>query len=163
MAVPPPSAIRLVLPVLALRLPVLLLSAVPAMAVLPMSVKDANGYSSKPDNALLCIRFVAKRYLVFGLTGFAIFTLLLRMVYFREHESIVETPFAGEEKESPRWPGMRLPPLYSQYHEYELRLPQHHWKAASHDAEPKFFFVPSHSRGTSHHAFHFRPGFGLSA
>ncbi|KAI0695426.1 hypothetical protein C8T65DRAFT_584301 [Cerioporus squamosus] len=69
------------------------------------------------------------------------------MLYFRS-EVIVESPIAGQERTSSRWPGARLPPLYSQYHEYELRLPQHHWHAPSHEAEPKFFFVPGHSRGS---------------
>ena len=117
------------------------------MAILPSSTKDANGYPVRSDNAVLCLRFVARRYLVFGVTILALFMLLLRMFYFREQ--VVETPFVGQERESSRWSGMRLPPLYSQYHNYELNLPQHHWHAKSHEDEPKFFFVPGHSRGTN--------------
>ncbi len=124
-----------------------------AMAVLPMNVKDGNGYPKNPDHSLMFLRFVARRYLVFGLTGFLAFTLLFRMLYFPP-EVILESPAAGQERSSSRWPGARLPPLYSQYHEYDLRLPQHHWHASSHEAEPKFFFVPGHSRGMIYIQFH---------
>ncbi|KAM5542589.1 hypothetical protein V8D89_003550 [Ganoderma adspersum] len=118
------------------------------MALLPINLRDLNGYSVKTDkiNGVLCLRFLARRYLVFGVTAFVLFTLLLRTHYY--HEVIVETPLPDQEQEHSRWPGMRLPPLYSQYHEHELSLPQHHWHAASHDGEPKFFFVPGHSRGS---------------
>ncbi|KAI1788493.1 hypothetical protein LXA43DRAFT_974821 [Ganoderma leucocontextum] len=70
------------------------------------------------------------------------------MLYFRMGPVILATPLAGQERESSRWSGMRLPPLYSQYHEYELGLPQHHWHATSHEGEPKFLFVSGHNRGS---------------
>ena len=133
--------------------PLLVVLLVSAMPVLPMNLKDGNGCPAKHDNTLMFLRFVARRYLVFGLTGFVAFTLLVRMLYFRP-EVIIESPVVGEERTSSRWPGQRLPPLYSQYHEYELRLPQHHWHAPSHEAEPKFFFVPGHSRGMIYKCFH---------
>ncbi|TBU29051.1 hypothetical protein BD311DRAFT_837218 [Dichomitus squalens] len=68
------------------------------------------------------------------------------MLYLRER--VVAIPSAVEGSEYSRWAGLRLPPLYSQYHQNELRLPQHHWHATSHEDEPKFFFVPGHSRGS---------------
>ena len=118
------------------------------MALLPINLRDLNGYSGKTDklNGALCLRYVARRYLVFGVTAFVLFTLLLRTHYYHE-EAIVETPISHQEQDTSRWPGMRLPPLYSQHHEHELSLPQHHWHAASHEGEPKFLFVPGHSRG----------------
>ncbi|KAI1792658.1 hypothetical protein LXA43DRAFT_886925 [Ganoderma leucocontextum] len=42
---------------------------------------------------------------------------------------------------------MRLPPLYSQYHQYERGLPQHHWHAMTHEGEPKYLFVSGHTWG----------------
>lgn len=118
------------------------------MTLLPINLGDLNGFSAKADkiNATHCLRYVARRYLVFGVTSFVLVTFLLRRLYF--HEVIVENPLAGQEHESSRWPGLRLPPLFSQYHEHELALPQHHWHAASHEGEPKFLFIPGHNRGT---------------
>ncbi|KAI0747642.1 hypothetical protein C8Q80DRAFT_1120344 [Daedaleopsis nitida] len=127
------------------------------MAVLPMSMKDSNGYSGMSDNARLCLRFAAKRYLVFCFTGFVVFTLLLRSLYFHDPQATEtialedpeEKPALEDPDEEPqeRWPGARLPPLYSQYHEYELGLPQHHWHATPHEGEPKVFFMAGHNWG----------------
>lgn len=116
------------------------------MAILPMNLQDDSRYTVK-ERASLCIRFVARRFLVFIiLAGFLFFTLL-RMFYPRE--VIVETliPGQGQVRQSSRWPGKRLPPLYSQYHQYELDLPQHHWDSTSHESEPKYLFVSGHTWG----------------
>ncbi|KAH9890666.1 hypothetical protein C8Q73DRAFT_747504 [Cubamyces lactineus] len=96
--------------------------------MLPLSRTDVPlGLHGKPDNALLYVRYFARRYLVLGITGLVLFSLLLRILY------------VGRD---------RLPPLYGQYHQYEHRLPQHHWDAPSHQSEPKFFWIPGHSRGS---------------
>ncbi|KAI0637382.1 hypothetical protein C8Q77DRAFT_1249624 [Trametes polyzona] len=117
--------------------------------MLPTSRKDASAFNSRPDTALLWLRFLARRYLVFGITGLVLFTLLLRTLYVRRDSPPLQTsPFPESDRTSNRWPGRRLPPLYPQYHEYEHRLPQHHWNAPSHATEPNFFWVPAHSKGS---------------
>ncbi|KAJ2968543.1 hypothetical protein NUW54_g13184 [Trametes sanguinea] len=116
--------------------------------MLPLSRKDSSSpYGGKPDNAMLCVRFVARRYLVFGISGFVVFSLLLRMLYVRR-EPLPELVPSDQGSYSSRWPGRRLPPLYGQYHAYEHRLPQHHWNAPSHASEPKYFWVAGHGRGS---------------
>ncbi|KAI0794616.1 hypothetical protein C8Q74DRAFT_1445936 [Fomes fomentarius] len=40
-----------------------------------------------------------------------------------------------------------LPPLYSSYHEAELRLPQHHWNNTTPAEDEKFFYVAGHLHG----------------
>ncbi|KAI8999008.1 hypothetical protein BD414DRAFT_406900 [Trametes punicea] len=96
--------------------------------------------------------FVARRYLVFGISGFVLFTLLLRTLYVRQDSAVQTTVQTSsllyDGDTSPRWPGRRLPPLYRQYHQYEHGLPQHHWNAPSHESEPKYFWIPGHSKGS---------------
>ncbi|OJT11139.1 hypothetical protein TRAPUB_12353 [Trametes pubescens] len=118
--------------------------------MLPTTRKDASGFHAKPDTALLCLRFLARRYLVFGVTGFVVFSLLLRTLYVRREIPVAELPVPHLEPTTPeeRWPGMRLPPLYPQYLQYEHQLPQHHWNAPSHATEPNMFWIPGHSAGS---------------
>ncbi len=119
-------------------------SSIPlAMAILPTSLQDANWYPVKADRAALWLRFVARRFLVFGILIAIVLFTLLRMLSSRE----VVVELAGQGRQSSRWPGMRLPPLYSQYHQNELALPQHRWHAVSHEDEPKYLFVSGHTWG----------------
>ena len=46
-------------------------------------------------------------------------------------------------------PGTSLPPLYSEYHEAELRLPQQSWNSTRPRGDEGFFFVAGHVRGSS--------------
>ncbi|KAH9923952.1 uncharacterized protein BXZ73DRAFT_91362 [Epithele typhae] len=95
------------------------------MSLLPVSLGDVKG-SGPREGALFCLRFVTKRYILLAVTLFALGTLLFRI----------------------RWPGRKLPPLYPQWHHRDLALPQHRWHATDHSREPKFFFVPGHTRGS---------------
>ncbi|KAI0781336.1 hypothetical protein BD413DRAFT_464016 [Trametes elegans] len=108
--------------------------------MLPLSRKDSP--LGKPDNTVLCLRFVARRYLVFGVTVFLLFSLFLRVLYNRPR------PLPSNAPPALRWPGKKLPPLYPQYHRHEHNLPQHHWNTPSHEAEPKYFWIAGHGRGS---------------
>ncbi|KAI0654758.1 hypothetical protein C8Q70DRAFT_469595 [Cubamyces menziesii] len=114
--------------------------------MLPLSRTDVPlGLHGKHDNALIYVRYFARRYLVLGVTGLVLFFLLLRILYVGR--DVRPSPISDGNPSS-RWPGRRLPPLYGQYHQYEHQLPQHHWDAPSHESEPKFFWIPGHSRGS---------------
>ena len=114
--------------------------------MLPLSRTDVPlGLHGKHDNALIYVRYFARRYLVLGVTGLVLFFLLLRILYVGR--DVRPSPIS-DGKSSSRWPGRKLPPLYGQYHRYEHQLPQHHWDASSHESEPKFFWIPGHSRGS---------------
>ena len=54
-------------------------------------------------------------------------------------------PFWRRLKEPP--PGTVLPPLYAEYHEAELRLPQQNWDITEPMEGEKFFYVAGHIRG----------------
>ncbi|KAI0373311.1 hypothetical protein BV20DRAFT_989987 [Pilatotrama ljubarskyi] len=69
------------------------------------------------------------------------------MLYVRR-EAVFSPAFPYNDGPGARWPGRRLPPLYRQYHEYERRLPQHHWDAPSHESEPKYFWIAGHGRAS---------------
>ena len=149
-----------------------------AMSILPLSFTDYKGYSylGPRENALSCIRFITRRYVVIALVFITMSSLLFRMYWYDNIprglfgdvpdpvEPLGETSTSPNEvpvvvmapappldplmTEDPRWPGRRLPPLYPEWHQRDLALPQHHWHASPHDSEPKFFFVPGHTTST---------------
>ncbi|KAI0831752.1 hypothetical protein BC628DRAFT_1349629 [Trametes gibbosa] len=116
--------------------------------MLPTTRKDPGPFHPSPNNAMLCLRFIARRYLVFGITAFVLFSLLLRTLYLRRENTVQTSPFPESDHQVARWPGLKLPPLYAQYHQYEHHLPQHHWPASSHATEPNMFWIPGHSKGS---------------
>ena len=149
-----------------------------AMSILPLSFTDYKGYSylGPRENALSCIRFITRRYVVIALVFITMSSLLFRMYWYDNIprglfgdvpdpvEPLGETstspnkvpaevitpspPLDPQMTEDPRWPGRRLPPLYPEWHQRDLALPQHHWHASPDDSEPKFFFVPGHTTST---------------
>ena len=129
------------------------------MSILPVAgFNDPKAFaSSTRENALFYLRFVTRRYVVLAVTLVALTTLIVRILYYDGFPRTlsVDLPLGLSTNapsdplavEDPRWPGRRLPPLYSQWHQRDLALPQQHWNAASHESEPKFFAVPGHTRG----------------
>ena len=134
-----------------------------------MSFGDSKGSNAR-ENALSYFRLLtSRRYIVLAIVLVAAGTLVLRMFYdvgFSDRELPSPSLPLGDQVttepkppadllavEDPRWPGRRLPPLYHQWHQRDLSLPQNHWHAASHESEPGFFFVPGHTRGAPRRFF----------
>ncbi|KAI0644612.1 hypothetical protein C8Q79DRAFT_912957 [Trametes meyenii] len=93
---------------------------------------------------------------VVGLTLVLTCYFLVRQTYTLQAEAqpvvVAEAPVAPEEleveveEEPPYVPPRGLPPLYSAFHEAELRLPQQNWTQTQPGAHEKFFFVAGHTR-----------------
>ena len=62
-------------------------------------------------------------------------------------ETVSDEPELEVEEAPPLPKG--LPPLYSAYHDIELRLPQQDWTQTEPAPGEKFFFVAGHTRGES--------------
>lgn len=112
--------------------------ALPTM--LPTSLREK---SKRAPPAQLYLRFMARRYLVFAVVGFALLTLASRVYWPHDGRHPPNGMSANPLAQHPP-----LPPLYEAYHEAELRLPQHRWGQSRPRKEEKFLFVAGHSRST---------------
>ncbi|KAI0640151.1 hypothetical protein C8Q77DRAFT_1153040 [Trametes polyzona] len=66
-------------------------------------------------------------------------------VVFSSNAAVLPTPQIYHGPPLPNTPA--YPPTYSEYHENELQLPQHHWDRLHTADDQKFFFVAGHTRG----------------
>ncbi|KAL7284994.1 hypothetical protein ACG7TL_000083 [Trametes sanguinea] len=116
--------------------------------MLPTSLRSGEKeHGHKPRSSFL--RFMARRYLILSLIGLAVLTLIWK-TFWQSGEWFAPRPF--RDTDPPPLPpppeiAAPMPPLYENYHQAELSLPQHHWEQTRPNKDEKFLFVAGHSRG----------------